>query len=223
MTRPDISEDEILESLGPYFFVQRKAGHRLTGDTVTLAEFVIPALTENDSVIDLGTGTGAIPLLLAWKSAVRFITGVEIDAATAGTAVKNVSANGLEDRIEIINRDFRELKGLFPEGAFSVVVSNPPYMKSGTGRVSPKKERAGARAELYGGLSDLIEISAWLAGRGGRIFYVFPLARLAEMRAELGKAGLEERRVEFPASKPGKEPDLFLIEACKVSGFRVVP
>ncbi|HEY4708005.1 MAG TPA: methyltransferase [Thermodesulfobacteriota bacterium] len=221
MTRPEISPDEILESLGPYFFVQRKAGHRLTGDTLSLAEFAIPTLTDKDTVIDLGTGTGALPLLFAWKTKVRRITGVEIDAGTAATANKNVSANGIEHRVEILKRDYRELKSVYPEGAFSVVVSNPPYTKAGTGRISPKKERAGARAELFGGLSDLIDISAYLAGGDGRVFYVFPKARLSEMLEGLGRAGLDARRVRFISSKPGKEPDLFLIEAGRGGGLRI--
>ena len=221
MKRPEISQDEILESLGPFFFIQRKAGHRLTGDTLALAEFVIPILTDTDTIIDLGTGTGAIPLLLASKTKVKKITGIEIDTDTAGTAKKNVSVNGLEKRIEILNIDYRELKSIFPEGAFSIVVSNPPYTRAGTGRISPKKERAGARAELFGGLSDLVDISAYLAGKEGRIFYVFPKARLSEMREELVKAGLDARRLEFITAKPGREPDLFLIEAGRGGGLRI--
>lgn len=221
MTRPEISEDEMLESLGPFFFIQRKAGHRLTGDSVSLAECVLPNLTEKDTVIDLGTGTGAIPLLLAAKSPVRKITGVEIDADTARTAGKNVVANGLENRVEILNRDYRELKGIYAEGAFSAVVSNPPYTKAGAGRISPMKERAGARAELYGGLPDLVDVSAHLAGKKGRIFYVFPKARLAEMLEEFGKAGLEAKRIKFISNKPGKEPDLFLIEGGRGGGMSI--
>ncbi|WKZ31634.1 MAG: methyltransferase [Thermodesulfobacteriota bacterium] len=221
MERPRISEDETLEKLGPYFFVQRKAGQKLTGDSVELAEFAIPTLDENDSIIDIGTGTGAIPLLLAWKSRAGKITGVEIDEKAAMTAMKNVGANGLAGRVDIINRDFRELREYFPEGAFTAVVSNPPYGKAGAGRVSPQTERAAARAELHGGLSDLISISAYLTGRKGRVFYVLPTARITEALIELGKAGFRPSRIRFFGGKTGRAPRLFLIEAGKEDGMEV--
>ncbi|MBE7414938.1 MAG: methyltransferase [Deltaproteobacteria bacterium] len=221
MERPLISEDETLEKLGPYFFVQRKAGQRLTGDSVELAEFAIPDLNKNDRIIDLGTGTGAIPLMLAWKSGAGKITGVEIDREAARTAMKNVEANGLAGRVDIINRDLRELRECFPEGAFTAVVSNPPYGKAGAGRISPKTERAAARAGLHGGLSDLISISAYLTGRKGRVFYVFPAARIAEMLVELGKAGFRPVRIRFLGGKTGRAPKLFLIEAGKEGGIPI--
>ncbi|MBW7956592.1 MAG: methyltransferase [Deltaproteobacteria bacterium] len=218
---PHISKDETLERLGPYFFVQRKAGQRLTGDSVELAEFAIPALHEDDSIIDIGTGTGAIPLILAWKSRAGKITGVEIDEEAAGTAMKNVESNGLAGRVDIVNRDLRELREAYDEGSFTAVIGNPPYGKTGAGRISPKRERAAARAEVHGGLSDLISISAYLTGRKGRVFYVFPTARLPEMLSELGKAGFRPARMRFLGGKQGRPPKLFLIEAGKEGGMEI--
>lgn len=221
MTRPHISQEETLESLGPYFFVQRKAGHRLTSDTVALAEFVVPALTGKDTVIDIGTGTAAVPLILAWKSDARSITGVEIDEGAFASANKNIRANGLEARVSAVNRDYRELKEVFGKGSFSAVVSNPPYIKAGAGRVSPGRERAAARAEVFGTLTDLISISAWLAGKSGRVYYVFPVERIAEMLEGLGKAGLKPRRLRFLRTKEGGRPALFLVEAAGEGGLTV--
>ncbi len=219
--RPRISEGETLERLGPYFFVQRKTGQRLTGDTVELAGFAAPSLHENDSIIDIGTGTGAIPLILAWKSGAGKITGVEIDGEAAGTAKKNVRANSLSGRIDIMNRDFRVLRECFPEGAFTAVISNPPYGKAGAGRISPERERAAARTEVHGGLADLVSISAYLTGRKGRVFYVFPTARLKEMLSELGNAGFRPTRLRFLAEKEGRAPRLFLIEAGREKGMEI--
>lgn len=219
--RPEITEQETIESLGPYFFIQRKAGHRLTNDSVILASFAAESLTDNDTVIDLGTATGAIPLLLSFKISVKYITGIEVDGTAASTAQKNVDANNLSDKIEIINADYRTLPERYPEGAFTAVVSNPPYVKAGAGRVSPKMERAAGRSELFGGLPDLVRTSSHLAGGSGKIFYVFPVSRLAEMLEEAQKNGLKVRRLRFVRTGKAKEASLFLIELGQTGGFAI--
>ncbi|MBI2400676.1 MAG: methyltransferase, partial [Deltaproteobacteria bacterium] len=164
MKRPDITEQETIESLGPYFFIQRKAGHRLTSDTVALAEFAAQSLSEKDTLIDLGTATGALALLFSWKTEMKRITGVEVDIEAAEAALRNIDVNGLADRVSIIKADYRDLAGMYPEGAFTAVASNPPYTKAGTGRVSPLMQRAIARSEVLGGLPDLLRASKHLAG-----------------------------------------------------------
>lgn len=209
---PSISEEETVEELGPYFFIQKKTGHRLTVDSVLLADF-IASPEESDSVIDIGTGSGAIPLMLSYKTGSGNIVGVEIDPESALTAKRNVVANGLASRITIVESDFRELKGVFSEGSFQRVVSNPPYVKTGTGRLSPHRGRDAARSELKGNLADLVEISRHLAGSTGRIYFVFPVRRLFEMLGEVKKAGLNAGRLRFVHTDPKKPAKLFLIEA----------
>jgi tRNA1(Val) A37 N6-methylase TrmN6 len=211
---------ETFENLGPYGFIQKKKGVRLTQDTVLLAEFLLP-LQETDSVIDLGTGSGAIPLVLAWKTGVSRIEGVEVDGAAALIAQRNIEANDLSSRISIIKKDFRDLPGLYPEGAFSIVVSNPPYVKAGSGRVSPVRERAVARGEVMGDLRDLVGVSSHLAGKDGRIFYVFPVLRLFELIDEMKKTGLKARRLKFIHTKPGNTARLFLIEAGRIGALKI--
>jgi tRNA1Val (adenine37-N6)-methyltransferase len=221
LKRPETTEQETIESLGPYFFIQRKAGHRLTNDSVALAEFAAPSLSEKDTLIDLGTATGAIPLLLSWKTEIKSITGVEIDKAAFETALRNVEANGLIGRVDMINADYRGLPRMYPEGAFSAVISNPPYTKSGAGRVSPKTERAVARSEVMGGLSELVKVSKHLAGGSGKIFYVFTVSRLSEMLGEAQKCGLKARRLKFIYTGKGMEPRLFLVELGSQGGLEI--
>lgn len=221
MKRPDITEQETIEGLGPYFFIQKKAGHRLTSDTVALAEFAAQSLSEKDTLIDLGAATGALALLFSWKTEMKRIAGVEVDIDAAETAARNVEANGLSSRVEIIKADYRDLSGMYPEGAFTAVVSNPPYTKAGTGRVSPKTQRAIARSEVLGGLPDLMKASKHLAGGTGKIFYVFPVSRLAEMLAEAQKCGLKVRRLRFVNAGKGKEPEIFLIEFGRQGGLEI--
>jgi tRNA1(Val) A37 N6-methylase TrmN6 len=104
---PDVT-DVTVEPLGPFSLIQKKKGFsfRVTGDTLELVDFVLP-LTSEKTVIDLGTGTGVIPLLLAWKSPVERIVGVEIDKDSAALAEKNVRMNGLTSRVTIIEKDWQ--------------------------------------------------------------------------------------------------------------------
>lgn len=220
MRRPDITEQETIESLGPYFFIQRKAGHRLTSDSIALAEFAAQSLSEKDSLIDIGTGAGAIPLLLAWKTNIKGMTGVEVDKLAAGTAARNVEANGLAGRVDIVNADYRDLASMYPEGAFTAVVSNPPYAKAGTGRMSPNEQRAIARSEVLGSLPELVEVARHLAGSSGKIFFVFPVSRLAEMLVEAQKRGLKVRRLRFVHTGKGSER-FFLVEFGSAGGLEI--
>lgn len=218
MDAPRVRDDETLERLGPYFFMQKKAGLRLTGDTVSLSEFASETLTENDTVIDLGTATGALALLLAYKTRAKSITGVEVDEKAFETASRNIDANGLAGRVSAVNADYRDLPSIYPEGSFSAVVSNPPYTKAGAGRVSPEKERAAARSEVMGTLADLVKVSKHLAGDSGKIFYVFPVARLSEMLEEACACGLNLRRLRFLRAASGKKASVFLAELGKEGG-----
>jgi len=213
-----VKDDETLERLGPYFFIQKKAGLRLTGDTVSLSDFAAQTLTENDTVMDLGTATGALALLLAWKTGAKSITGVEVDEKAFEAASRNIDANGLAGRVSVINADYRGLPSLYTEGSFTAVVSNPPYTKAGAGRVSPEKERAAARSEVMGTLADLLRVSKYLVGDSGKIFYVFPVARLSEMLEEACACGLNLRRLRFLRAASGKKASVFLVEFGKEGG-----
>jgi tRNA1Val (adenine37-N6)-methyltransferase len=211
---PDALADVTVEPLGPFTFFQKKRGHRVTGDSLILADFVLP-LNKDDTVVDLGTGTGIIPLLLAWKSPVRRIVGVEVDRGSSLVALRNVETNGLKSRVNIIEKDWRELSSLYPEGAFPVVVTNPPYVKKGAGRISPVNERAVARSEVMGTLEELLNVSAYLAGPAGRICLIYPVTRFSDVMGGLKNAGLRPRRVRFVKTAPGKVQKLFLMEAAR--------
>lgn len=215
-----LADDEAAEEIGPYVFIQKKAGHKLTQDPVLLTDFALP-LAPEDKVIDLGTGSAIIPLILAWKTPVKSIAGVEVEKRATDVALRNIEINGLNKRISVLNTDFRDLKGLYPEGSFSVVISNPPYVKAGSGRVSPSPERAMARSEVHGELKDLVDISNYLIGVKGRVFYIYPVRRLFEMLSELKGVGLLPRRLKFIHTSPRKPAKLFLIEAGRGGGLEI--
>lgn len=211
------SKDTATERIGPYSFIQG-SGQKVTNDPLLLADFVLP-LGKGDQVIDLGTGAGIIPFLLASKSRAKRITGVEIDRGACSVFERNIADNGLDGMVGAVLSDYRDLKSIFNEGSFSLVVANPPYIKAGAGRVSPKTERAAARSEVKGSLKELIDISKYLAGEKGRIAYVFPVARLFEMLDEVRGTGLKVRRLRFIHTSRSRPAKLFLIEAGQEGGL----
>lgn len=211
---PEVSaeEDVTVETLGPYCFIQSGRGQRLTQDTVLLAEFILP-LKADDRVIDIGTSTGGVPLILAWKSAARKITGVEVMPGIARVAERNVEINGLRGRVEVVEKDFRVLKDAYPEGAFTVVASNPPYRKANSSRISPDLERAAARSDILGSLDELLNTASYLLAPEGRACFVFTTERFFEMNDGLRKWGLMPTRLRFVHTKEGHPTRLFLVEA----------
>ena len=223
---------EGFEKLGPYTFVHGRGGQEVTTDSLLLAEFSLP-LSEGSSVCDLGTGSGIIPLLLAWKSGADNITGVEVEDAPAEAARLNVTRNGLSDRISIINSDWLDLPRTYDEGSFDLVVSNPPYTKRGEGRVSPDKVRDRARREGEGGLGAMLRVAAYLMGERGRLCLVYPVRRLQDLMECLGGAGLSARRLRFvytgphvksapkSAPKSANEAKLVLLEASRQGTLKV--
>ncbi|MFQ5480907.1 MAG: tRNA1(Val) (adenine(37)-N6)-methyltransferase [Thermodesulfobacteriota bacterium] len=184
-----------MEKIGSYSFRQG-GSDEITSDTLLLADF-IPPLIASDSVIDIGAGCGALSLLLAAGNAEVKITAIEVLPGRAEVMRSNIKVNSLSRRLSVFNVDYRTISKKFPNGAFTHVVTNPPYMKKGTGRASPIFEREAARSEVFGGLRDLISVSAHLAGSGGGLYIIFPALRFTELLGELQSRGLRPVRVKF--------------------------
>jgi tRNA1Val (adenine37-N6)-methyltransferase len=164
-------------------------------------------------IIDIGTGSCVIPMLLLQKFRVRKIVGVEVQYSLIEIARKNIALNNISDKVFLLKMDYRNLKAVFKKGVFDLVISNPPYVKRGCGRVSNKKERAIARMELIGSLEDLVAISSYLINKNGRICYIYPVARLKEILSVLEMNGLNPGRLRFIYSKRAKSSELFMVEA----------
>lgn len=215
----NLHPDETLDDLGSYKIIQKKSGYRFTEDSVSLADFVLP-LKPVDSVIDLGTGSGVIPLILAQKSQVQNIVGIEIQEGLAELAKRNVELNKLSSRIKIVKGDLREIihHSLFKKNSFSVVISNPPYTKAASGRISPSQEKRIAKTETACSLQDMIITSRQLISDEGRIVYSYPVSRLKEMLSVMRSNKLEPTRLEFIEPQPGCKVKRFLIEAVKKKG-----
>lgn len=202
-----------MEKIGPYTYEPAKFDE-ITSDTLRLAGF-IPPLCASDSIIDIGTGSGALCLMLAGSNKDTPITGVEIQPPRVRAALHNVRSNGLSSQITILQRDYRTLATEFSEGAFTHVVSNPPYVKAGSGRVSPVQERQTARSEVFGGMSDLVMAASHLMGDAGSLFLIFPVSRQGELLEEFAKQDLSPVRLRFIHPKEGAPALRFLVEAVR--------
>ena len=215
------SPDETLDTFfdGRLQILQKKKGYRFSIDAVLLGRF--SRIRKNEKVIDLGTGCGILPLLLSQNAKAHSFVGVEIQKELAELANKNVRLNHLEDRVWILQKDFRELKEAFPPGSFDVVLSNPPYRKYRTGRVNPAMDKAIARHEITGTLEDLISIASYLLPPKGRCYLIFPALRTVDLLVVLRSQKLEPKRLQFVHPHVGEEAKFILSESIKDSGVEL--
>ena len=212
------SPDETLDTFfnGRLQIVQKKKGYRFSVDAILLYQF--SKIRKNETVIDLGTGCGILPLLLSQTTKANFLVGVEIQKGLAECAEKNVLLNHLGNRISILKQDFRGLKRTFPPASFDVVLSNPPYRRYRTGRINPSMEKAIARHEIKGTLGDLISIASYLLPPKGRCYLIFPALRTVDLLVALRGAKLEPKRLQFVHPRIAEEAKFILIESIKDSG-----
>lgn len=188
-------------------------------DAVLLSGF---AKVKNDEqVLDLGTGTGIIPILLEGKTKGRHFTGLELQEESADMARRSVLLNKLDQKITIVQGDIKEASSLFPLASFDVITTNPPYMTGSHGLVNPDLPKAIARHELYCSLEDVIRESAKLLKPGGRFFMVHRPFRLSEIMNVLTKYRLEPKRMRLVYPYIDKEPNMVLIEALRGGNPRI--
>lgn len=148
-------------------------------DAVLLSGFA--KVKEQGTALDLGTGTGIIPILLAAKTQGRHFTGLEISPTSADMAARSVLLNDLQEKVEIVRGDIKEAGELFAPASFDTVTSNPPYMIGQHGLVNPDLEKAAARHEILCTLEDVVRAAAKLVRPGGSFFLVHRPFRLAEI------------------------------------------
>jgi tRNA1(Val) A37 N6-methylase TrmN6 len=198
---------------GQLFILQVQEHFRFGIDAVLLANWV--KIRRGDTVIDLGTGTGVIPLLITYKQNPERVVGVEIQEEMAALAQRSVELNQLEERIQIVHRDLRQIRQFFPANSFSLVVSNPPYFPVGSGERNLIDKKAVARHEVNCSLQNLVGAAAYLLGTRGRFDLIHRVERIPEIFQELQAKGLEPKVMRLIQSRAGQEPNLVLIEAVK--------
>ena len=193
--------------------VQKRDGYRFSLDPLLLADFARPG--SDDRVIDLGTGCGIMPLLMACQAAGSRIVGVEFQQEMAALAARNAELNGLAGRIEVLLADVAEVRRHFPVSSFDLVVANPPYRVPGSGRVSPKAGRDLARHESTAGLADFLAAAKYLARPSGRICFIHHPSRLPELLATAAQQKLAPLRLRLVHDSGQAEARMFLVELVK--------
>ena len=183
-------------------------------DSVILSEFA-KDIKNNSIVLDLGTGTGILSILLAGKTNLQKIYGIEIQEEVAEMAKRSVKLNNLEDRVEIVNKNIKELNEIFEKNSFDSIVTNPPYKKLETGKTNERENKFISRHEVTASLEDFIKTSFDLLKDKGSIFMVHRPERLAEIIYILKKHKLEPKKIRFVHSNNEQEPKLVLIKAVK--------
>mgnify|MGYP000521888290 CR=1 FL=1 len=198
-----------------YKIIQHPKRFCFSMDPVLLSSFV--NVGPGERIVDLGTGNGILPLLLAGKSEAGEIIGIEIQAELAWMAKRSVKLNGLEDRVRIIPGDLRDPEILRP-GTWDVVVSNPPYRRRDSGKVNPSSGKAIAHHEITCTLHDVAAAAGRLLKNKGRFAIVYRPERLNELLAEMDGAGIAPKRGRMVYPHAGDPANLVLVEGVKGGG-----
>ena len=213
-------QDETLEILcdDALRIVQKKSGYRFSMDAFLLSSFV--ALKKHETLLDVGTGCGIIPIYLTKKGFPNSMVGIEIQQELFLTALKNLELNNCEN-VRFIQGDIKLLVDTLKQNPFHVVVSNPPYTKVHTGRKSPRKSRLVARYESRIDLETLLSISSALLETKGRVYLIYPARRSVELIYTARKYRLEPKRLRFIHPRKEESANLFLAELVKEGGMEV--
>ena len=194
--------------------VQNKDGFCFGIDSVLLSDFA-KNIKKDSMVLDLGTGTGIIPILLCGKTKLKKVTGIELQEEVAKMAKKSIKLNNLEDKFNVINENILNLNKIYENQTFDVIVSNPPYKKKDTGITNENEKKRISRHEISASLEDFIKISKDLLKDKGEFYMVHRPERLVDIFELMRKYKIEPKILKMVYSYKNKEPKLILIKGVK--------
>ncbi len=202
------------ETIDPFMdgrlqIIQSKTGYRFSIDAIILSDFV--TTKKHDTIVDLGTGCGVIPLSLIISKPLKHVYCIEIQPELASQAIRNAKLNNLDTKMSIIIGDMRNAP--LPASSFNVVVCNPPYRQKESGRINPDHQRAIARHEIYASLDDIIFAAKYLLTTKGRLSLIYPAERLADLIDKLKQAGFEPKKIRVVYPDMRANAKLVLMEA----------
>jgi len=199
---------------------QPRQGYRYSLDPLLLARFC-PEVKSGERIIDLGAGCGVISLVLARINPAALSVAVENNPEMAALVERNIQHNDLDGRVSVLAEDVVDLRSRYPVSTFDLVVSNPPFRKSGSGKVSPLAGRDSARHETTAGLSDFLAVAKYLVKPSGKICFIQLPSRLPEFMALATELKLSVLRVRMIHSNAASPATMFMIELAK--GRRSAP
>lgn len=194
--------------------IQNKEGFCFGIDSVLLSDYA-KNIKKDAIVVDIGTGTGIIGLLLCKKAKLKKIYGVEIQEDVAKMAERSVQLNSLEDKFEIINIDINNISDKLDNNSIDVIVTNPPYKKKNTGLLNEEEKKLISRHEIKCTLEDIVKTSYKLLKSKGEFYMVHRAERLVDILYTLRNNKLEPKNIRFVHSKAGEKPKLILIRCVK--------
>ena len=194
--------------------IQNKEGFCFGIDSVLLSDFA-KNIKNGAKVLDLGTGTGIIPILLCGKTNLKEVIGVEIQKEVAEMANRSIKLNNLEERFKIVNEDMKNLMKIYGKQTFDVIVTNPPYKKKDTGIINESEKKIISRHEITATLEDFIKVTKDLLKDKGEFYMVHRPERLVDILNIMRKYKIEPKILRFVYSKQDKEPNLILIKGVK--------
>lgn len=211
----NLKEQERIDELqrNGYRIIQNPGRFCFGMDAVLLSGFA--TARKGEQVLDLGTGTGIIPILMEAKTPADHLTGLELQEDSADMARRSVELNQLSGKIDIITGDIKEADTYFTSASFDVITCNPPYMIDHHGLINHDSPKAIARHELKCTLEDVVKSASLLLKTGGHFYLVHRPFRLAEIIVTLTKYKLEPKRMRLVYPFVDKEPNMVLLEAVK--------
>ena len=212
----DLKENETIDDLelDGLKLIQNNKFFKFGIDAVLLSDFA-KTIKSNSKVVDFGTGTGIVPILLTSKTKVKKIIGVEIQKELAEIATRNVELNNLQEKIEIIHEDINKIENILENSTFEAVVTNPPYQKANTGVTNEIQEKVIARHEVKCDFETICKQAYKLLVDNGEMYIVHRAERLADVLFYLRNNKLEPKLLRLVYSNSNNKPNLILVKAVK--------
>ena len=204
--------------------IQTKINSELTltqnvkGLTFGTDAYLLSAFVKGSSralAVDLGSGTGVIPMLCAARNKFKKCFAIEVQPTFANIIAKNVNANGLSERIIPICSDLRDVKSITFGCEVDIVTANPPYMKLDSGKRNDHDEKFIARHEVFGNIGDFCACASRILKHGGKFYTVWRPDRLCDLITALRDNKLEPKRITFVHATKDSEPSMVLIQSIK--------
>lgn len=197
--------------------IQNKDGFCFGIDAVLLSDFA-KNIKRNSNVMDLGTGTGIISILLCGKTELKKIIGVEVQEQVYDMACRSAKLNDLEDRFQVINENILNLTKNFENNSFDAIVTNPPYKKQNTGIINDEEKKLISRHEILANLEDFISVSNKLLKDKGEFYMIHRPERMVDIFALMRKYKIEPKEVRLVFSNEKSSPKMVLIKGVKNGG-----